>query len=307
MLGQRRDEPPERRSVTGRSWPRTRDGQAARLAALVMLRGSPGFASSATPHSRSSSAAPAPRRPDTRRGRYGAADPEHAERATQPARRPPRCPADLVAAADAVVVTHLHWDHFDETAARLVGEAGLRVLCQPGDGAKLRERGVVDVTEVSPTATHNGVELHRTGGRRGQGELAEQMGAVSGFVLRARGEPSIYVAGDTVWCDEVEAALAEHRPDVVVVNAGAATFTGAPPIVMDSADVVRVADAAPDALVVAVHLEAVNHCIEGGRRCARWSRARRVAVPEDGETMAFTRRPTGRGKLSVTTRRPSTR
>jgi hypothetical protein len=72
------------------------------------------------------------------------------------------------------------------------------VLCQPGDGAKLRERGVVDVTEVSPAAKHNGVELDRTGGRHGHGELAEPMGAVSGFVLRAHGEPSIYVTGDTV-------------------------------------------------------------------------------------------------------------
>ena len=128
----------------------------------------------------------------------------------------PEPPEGLVAAADAVVVTHLHNDHFDETAARLVAEAGLPVLCQPGDRPALRERGVADVTEVAPTAAHGGVELQRTGGRHGHGALAEKMGPVSGFVLRAPGEPSVYLAGDTVWCDEVERALAEHRPDEVV-------------------------------------------------------------------------------------------
>ena len=112
------------------------------------------------------------------------------------------------------------------------------MLCQPGDGGTIREtHGFGDVTEVAPAATHAGVELRRTGGRHGHGELAERMGQVSGFVLRAAGEPSVYVAGDTVWCEEVEAALDEHRPDVVVVNAGAATFTGEPPITMDADDV----------------------------------------------------------------------
>jgi len=197
----------------------------------------------------------------------------------------PMAAADVVAAADAVLVTHLHQDHLDETAVWLVREAGLPVLSQPGDGATLRERGLADVTEVAPEATHGGVALHRTGGRHGHGELAAKMGQVSGFVLRAPREPAVYVAGDTVWCDEVEAALTAHRPDVVVVNAGAATFTGAPPITMDAADLLRVADAAPDALVVAVHLEAINHCLEGREALRAAVDGRRVAVPDDGETV----------------------
>ena len=192
---------------------------------------------------------------------------------------------EVVSAADAVLVTHLHQDHLDDLAERLAGEAGLPVLCQPGDGPALRERGLLDVTEVAPRATYGGVEVNRTGGRHGHGELAAKMGQVSGFVLSAPGEPTVYIAGDTVWCDEVDAALTGHRPDVVVVNAGAATFTGAPPITMDAADVLRVAAAAPDALVVAVHLEAINHCIEDRQALRASVDGRRVAVPEDGETV----------------------
>jgi hypothetical protein len=48
----------------------------------------------------------------------------------------------------------------------------------------------------------------RTGGRHGTGEIGEKMGPVSGYVLRGPGEPVVYIAGDTVWCPEVAAALA---------------------------------------------------------------------------------------------------
>ncbi len=109
---------------------------------------------------------------------------------------------------------------------------------------------------------------------------------MSGFVISAPGEPTLYVAGDTVWCDEVAAALAEHEPDVVVVNAGGARFTSGDPITMDADDVVAVAAAAPAARVVAVHMEAINHCLETRSDLHRRLRAEglgsRVTVPEDG-------------------------
>jgi L-ascorbate metabolism protein UlaG (beta-lactamase superfamily) len=88
------------------------------------------------------------------------------------------------------------------------------------------------------------------------------LGPVSGFVVSAPGEPTLYVAGDTVWCDEVAAAIATHAPDVVVVNAGAATFVRAGSVTMDAADVIAVAGAAPGARIVPVHMEAINHCVE---------------------------------------------
>ena len=33
------------------------------------------------------------------------------------------------------------------------------------------------------------------------------MGKVSGFVLKYIGQPTLYIAGDTIWCDEVENAI----------------------------------------------------------------------------------------------------
>jgi hypothetical protein len=59
---------------------------------------------------------------------------------------------------------------------------------------------------------------------------------------------------------------------------------------METDDVIAVAEAAPEARVVAVHLEAINHCLEtrdelrGGLAAAGLSD--RVAVPGDGETLS---------------------
>ena len=97
------------------------------------------------------------------------------------------------------------------------------------------------------------------------------------------------MAGDTIWCDEVDTALAEHAPNVVVVNAGGARFLEGDPIIMDAGDVIEVDRAALRALIVAVHLEAVNHCVLSRADLREAVDAAgvgdRVVIPADGETL----------------------
>ena len=209
---------------------------------------------------------------------------------SRPVRRNPLCdlpePAEVVVSGiDGVLITHLHVDHLDDTAVDLVPK-DVPVLCQPSDEGVLRDRGFSDVRPIADRADWGDISVVRTDGRHGTGEIGESLAPVSGFVLAAPDEPTIYVAGDTVFCDEVAAALDEHNPDVVVVNAGGARFVHGDPITMTADDVVAVARHAPDATVVAVHMEATNHCRETRadlhQRLHDEGLDGRVIVPEDG-------------------------
>jgi L-ascorbate metabolism protein UlaG (beta-lactamase superfamily) len=198
---------------------------------------------------------------------------------------------------DAVIVTHLHADHWDDAARRLVPR-GLPVFAQnEADAAALRADGFEEVRVFGDGALFESIAIHKTSGQHGSDAvmsmIGDRMGEVSGVVFRHAGEPTLYVAGDTVWNGHVADALAAYRPDVVVLNCGDAQVPGLGAIIMDQHDLATVARAAPQAAIVASHLEAVNHCVlsraalrafldDAGLRA-------RVLVPEDGEILLFPR------------------
>lgn len=188
----------------------------------------------------------------------------------------------------AILLTHTHPDHFDTAAIRQIPKDRL-LFCQPADEQKLTELGFTEVKVVHQRLKWNNSEIFRTSGQHGNGEIGKQMGPVSGYVLETVGQPKVYIAGDTIWCDEVEKALQNYRPEVVVVFAGSAQFLQGDPITMQTADVLKVLKAAPEAKVLVVHMESFNHCLLTREMLRQELVAQgvleRVLILENGETI----------------------
>jgi L-ascorbate metabolism protein UlaG (beta-lactamase superfamily) len=200
------------------------------------------------------------------------------EQTANPVRNPtvelPVPAEEVVAALDAVLVTHCHKDHLDDTAAELLPR-DVPTFCQPEDEERLRGLGL-DARPVHERLDWDGLAIHRTPARHGSGAVAEALAPVSGFVL-----DELYLAGDTVWYESVEETIERFRPRVAVVNAGGASFLEGGLIVMGIDDVREVAARVP--VVVCAHLEALNHCHLTRAELA--AAVPGVVIPRDGETV----------------------
>lgn len=166
---------------------------------------------------------------------------------------------DKLRGIDAVIVTHTHRDHWDAKAQSILNKE-LPLICQPPDLEKLKQQGFINSTAVGEEIDFRGVKIHRVNGQHGTGDIGTRMAPVSGFVIDSGGK-KIYIAGDTIWYDGVEQTINTHKPDVIVVNAGAAQFNQGDPITMTAKDVIATITATPTAKVIAVHMETVNHCL----------------------------------------------
>ena len=198
--------------------------------------------------------------------------------------------AEVVRGIDATLVTHTHNDHWDMPARTRLPKGG-PLFVQPPDSARITQAGFTDVRAIDASMVWEGITITRTGAQHGTGATGQRMGAVSGYVLSRAGSPVIYIAGDSVWCPEVAAAIQTHRPSIIFVHAGAAQFLEGGPITMDVDDVVKVCQAAPQATIVAMHMEAVNHCVltrdllRAG--LSRASIQSKVLIPKDGESLTL--------------------
>jgi L-ascorbate metabolism protein UlaG (beta-lactamase superfamily) len=181
---------------------------------------------------------------------------------------------EVLRGIDAVLVTHRHRDHFDGTAERLLPR-DVPTFCQPDDASAFSDLGL-DVRPVADTLDWNGLEIRRVPGRHGSGAIAEALAPVSGFVL-----DDVYLAGDTVWYEDVAETIGRYRPRVAIVNAGGASFLEGGLIVMGVDDVREVVARVP--VVVAVHMEALNHCFLSRADLA--AAVPGVVIPRDGETV----------------------
>lgn len=197
-------------------------------------------------------------------------------------------PLDAIIDCDAILITHTHRDHFDETAAKLLNKT-LPVFCQPEDESKIHSYGFENVYPIDKTYIWDEIVLHRTKGQHGYEEIAAKMAPVSGFVISSAKEQSLYIAGDTVLCDDVTTSIEKFKPEVVVCNCGAAQFEYGKPITMNEKDIHKLCTNYSNIKVIAVHMEAWNHCRLSRNDLKNYiiknNIKNSVVIPEDGELL----------------------
>ncbi|WP_164668853.1 MBL fold metallo-hydrolase [Virgibacillus doumboii] len=198
---------------------------------------------------------------------------------------------EVIDGVDAVIVTHLHYDHWDD-AAKEVLPKDIKIFSQNEDDAtEIRNAGFQDVEVLQEDTVFEGVQLVKTKGEHGRGEILKLAGLVCGVVFKHPTEKTLYVAGDTVWYKEVQKEINTHNPDVIVVNAGDNQFNEGGSLVMGKDDVYNVYEAAPDATIITVHMEAVNHWDLSRKELKSFINEKgissNVSVPDDGEKYLF--------------------
>lgn len=185
-----------------------------------------------------------------------------------------------------VLVTHLHFDHFDAAADRLLNSS-VQIFAAPDATKPLRARGFERVCPVTDRrSSSGGTEIIRHETRHARGVLGRVLGSNSTYLL-VSGSDRILITGDALF-DDVSDIARREEPNVLIVNAGSAMFWGRQRATMNSTEVRRLATEFAHAVIVTVHLEALNHCIETRDRTREMvAGLPHVLVPEDGEVVVI--------------------
>lgn len=80
-----------------------------------------------------------------------------------------------------------------------------------------------------------------------------------GVIFQAASEKTLYLAGDTIYYDEVETVLQKYRPDVIIVNDCAANSIGYGRLITERDDNIKVHEQCPNAVIIVSHMGCISH------------------------------------------------
>ena len=153
------------------------------------------------------------------------------KRLTEPALQPTQLPA-----LDAILLSHLHGDHWDAIATRHL-DKGLPVITTQQAARALAQKGFRETADLRPWQTHeltceaDTLRITSVPGVHGPGLLGNLLPPVMGSVLELRrgGEPSWrgYISGDTLYRPFLGEVLQRCGPlDVVIPHLGGTKALG---------------------------------------------------------------------------------
>lgn len=201
---------------------------------------------------------------------------------------------DEIVDVDAIILTHFHPDHFDEFAAKALNKNIPFFVQNEFDYNQIKSFGFNDIRYITEGGVDfSGIKLYKTPSQHGKKEIIEPICKsigmpydTMGVIFKAENEKTLYVAGDTIWYDEVKNTIDKYNPDVIIVNACGATVLNGEAIIMDKKDVKAISEYAKNAKIIASHMETVSH-MTVTRADIRNLKLDNVLVPEDNEIILF--------------------
>lgn len=192
------------------------------------------------------------------------------------------------------LVTHCrrgHFDHLDRAGKQFLRSADIPVICMPRDADYLAARGIPTQPlfgEQTQPFFHGHITpipcVH------GRGLIGSLMEHGHGYFIDLPGEPTLYIAGDTLLSNDVRLCLTQRQPRVTILPGGGARFDIGSKILMDATDVLA-ACALTSGNVVANHLEALDHCpttrADLAAAAVHAGLRDRLCIPEDGAVLEF--------------------
>lgn len=198
---------------------------------------------------------------------------------------------DNIINVDAVIVTHLHLDHFDDAAKEALPKEIKMFVQNEEDAQEVKKAGFQNVEVLQEDTVFEDIQLIKTKGEHGRGEVLKLTGNVCGVVLKHPTEKTFYVAGDTVWYEAVQEVIEKHRPAIIGVNGGDNQFLQGGSLVMGKDDIYEVFKAAPHTTIIVSHMEALNHWTLSRKELKSFiiekGISSHVLVPDDGESYTF--------------------
>lgn len=190
---------------------------------------------------------------------------------------------------DFTLVTHMHPDHFDSVAKMRLPE-NRKIFYQPFDEEIVQKNHLTQGNIIRDSIVVDSITIIRTEAQHGTGKTLKKMGNASGFVLKADNHPTIYIVGDGVWTRQIKRNIKKFNPDYIIINSGGAVLKHISNtyIIMDDKQAMSVLKHSGNATVIAVHMEALDHCTTTRAKLRETANVygyspNKLIIPQDGE------------------------
>lgn len=178
---------------------------------------------------------------------------------------------------DAIIFTSLYEEHYDDTAGKLLPKVLPVFVLDQMDQANLKSSGFTNVTIVKTGTLFGNISLSKL----------PLNGSPNGILLEHPAEKSLFITGDSVWNDAFLNAVHHANPRAIAVNCGTEELLKATPCTLDTENITKLSQAAPNASLITCHIEAFSQWGLNRDTLQKFilenNLSRKFILPEDGK------------------------